>query len=253
MKHIITYLLAVTIMLIFISCSDNTVNNPGTPSSSYPNINLKVNSVYKFTNDSVFVSGPNQRTSIVTTDSIMAKGSFFGQTDAFMIRVVSVDTAAQPPTIKNIDTVIVKYDLAEGKFFQYGVVRLIDSTQNPQWDTVADFTKPIGTVWNIATINNVMGYSGTKADIQAKVLKDTSFNATGSGNQLINAYKIEIKAIVTFSIITITTIYLDYYLGYTPSGSSNPSGIVRINLKPFTFYNLSFPGFDQILQTWRIP
>jgi hypothetical protein len=251
MKHIITYLLAVTITLIFISCSDNTVNNPGSPSSTYPKINIKVGSSYRFTNDSLITDSTRKRTSKITTDTVISKGTFFSQADAFMIGATTKDTVTN--TILNVETFYVKFDTTAGKYYQYGAVRLLDSTQTATWDPVADFSVPTGTEWAIATINNVLGYSGTSAVIKSKVAKDTSFTCTGSGGTIINAYRIEMTAAVSFGGFPVGKIILEYYIGYTPSGSSNPSGTVRLKLRPINLSIVSFPGFDQILQTWQIP
>ena len=60
-------------------------------------------------------------------------------------------------------------------------------------------------------------------------------------------------AAVSLSGFPVGNIILEYYIGYTPAGSSNPSGTVRLKLRPINISFLSYPGFDQILQSWRIP
>jgi hypothetical protein len=252
MKNLITYFLAVLISILIFSCSDSTTN-PGNPpvSGTYPNINIKVGSAYHFTNDSLTTDSTSVHTSIITVDTVLAKGNFFLQDSAYMIGSTTKDTITN--TTLNVQAFYIKYDASAGKFYQYGAVKLIDSTQTANWDKVADFSVAAGTEWQIAHITTVLGIPGTSADIKSKVAKDTTFESSGAGHTLINAYRIEMTAYISLGPLPIGNIVLEYYIGYTPSGSSNPSGVVRLRLRHINFQNLSYPGFDQKLQTWRIP
>lgn len=252
MKNLITYFFAILLSALIFSCSDSTTN-PGNPpgSGTYPNINIKVGSAYHFTNDSLTTDSTSVHTSIRTVDTVVAKGTFFSQDSVYMIGATTKDTITN--TTLNVETFYVKYDAAAGKFYQYGAVKLIDTTQAANWDLVADFSAAAGTEWPIAHIVNVLGFTGTSADIKSKVAKDTTFQCSGAGGTIIKAYRVEMTAYCFFGAFPVGNIVLEYYIGYTPSGSSNPSGVVRLRLRHINLSLLTYPGFDQKLQTWRIP
>jgi hypothetical protein len=168
-----------------------------------------------------------------------------------MIGATTKDTITN--TTLSVETFYVKYDASAGKFYQYGAVKLIDSTQTANWDLVADFSIPTGTEWQMASITNVFGIPSTSAIIKSKVAKDTSFACSGAGAAEIKAYRVEMTASVAVSGFPVGNIVLEYYIGYTPTGSSNPSGVVRLRLRHVNLSLISYPGFDQKLQTWRIP
>ncbi len=239
----------------FWGCGDDTTpTTPGTGGTG-PTLNMKVGSIYSFTNDSLDTNGTIRRTQIKTTMVYAEQSTFFGQSNAFKIRTTSIDTFPAPPTIIDVDSFYVRYD--GGKFYQYGMVKLIDSNQTPTWDLVADFTVATGTEWNVTTINTTINGVGVTANIKGKVAEQTSFTTTSNPSANINAYRVEINASLTAFSLPLGNIILDYYIGYADP-STNPSGLVRLKLRPIKltlsgtpFYGAA--GLDQVLQTYFIP
>ncbi|MBZ0203468.1 MAG: hypothetical protein IT281_08930 [Ignavibacteria bacterium] len=240
--------------VIYIGCGEDSTG-PGTTTGTPPTINMKVNSFYAFTNDSLDTNGTTVRpTKIKTYQTYLAQGTFFGQSNAFMIRSESKDTSLPPPNTISIDTFYVRYD--GGKFYQYGMLRLIDSTQSPTWDMVADFNKAIGVQWDIATINTNVGGFAVTSVVKGKIAEKSSFTTNVLGNS-INCYRIEIEAQVSTLGTSAGSIFVDYYIGYSDP-ATNPSGMVRIKLRPIklsafgaTFYRAA--GLDTKIQYYVIP
>ncbi|MBN8585957.1 MAG: hypothetical protein J0M37_12780 [Ignavibacteria bacterium] len=235
-------------------CGDDSTTGGNNTGGSVPTINMKVGSAYSFTNDSLDTNGTVRRTQIKTTMVYAEQNTFFGQSNAFKIRTTSIDTFPTP-TIIDVDSFYVRYD--GGKFYQYGMVKLIDSTQSPNWDLVADFNVATGTEWNVTTINTTINGIGVTANIKGKVAGQTSFNTTSNPSTSINAYKVEITAYLTALSLPIGNIVLEYYIGYADP-ASNPSGLVRLKLNPIKlslsgtpFYGAA--GVDQVMQTYFIP
>jgi hypothetical protein len=251
-REVLIILLAVIITgIAFWNCSENPTNPSSQCGSSLrPNINIKVGAVYRYTNDSLSASDSN-RTRIITTNSALSKGTFYGQNNAVQVYSVSRDTVNNQPVYQ--DTIYVKYDSSGGIFYQYGLVRMLDTTQAATWDKVADFCVPMGTQYQIASFDT---YFGTllHVDLKGKVAAETSIQTTGSPPQSILCYRIEMTAVVTASGLPVTTIYVYYYLGYSPASSpGNPSGMVKLRMEPFSVYGNPRSGFDQILQRFAIP
>jgi hypothetical protein len=258
LKYTLSALIIIVLSSLFtIGCGDDgettTPNNPG--GGTPPNLNMKVNSFYAFTNDSLDTNGTTIRnTRLRTTHSYAAQGTFFGQSNAFQIIAETKDTTTNPHTLVSKDTIYVRYD--GGKFYQYGMVQFIDPSQSPTWDLVADFTLATGTQWNIATINTVISGFSVQTVIKGKVAENTPFTTNNTGLS-INNYRIEITGESTALGFPIGTTYVDYYIGYADP-ATNPSGMVRLKLRPVWLQIngstiLRSAGVDQKISYYVIP
>ncbi len=231
--------------------STTTTTTGGTP----PTLNMKVGSIYVFTNDSLDTNGTTVRpTKLKTYQSYLSQGSFFGQSDAFQIRSETKDTGIPPPNTVSIDTFYVRYDGT--RFYQYGMLRLIDSTHALSWDLVADFSKAVGEQWDVATINSTINGIAVTAVVKGKIAEQTPFTTNTTGIS-INNYRIEIEAAVTSALGSLGSIYVDYYIGYADP-ATNPSGMVRVKLRPIRLSVLGVPvyraaGVDTKIQYFVIP
>jgi len=259
MKNLRISMVALITASIFWSCSEDTTTS-APPADQCgknvrPNIDIKVGQVHRYTNDSLTASGPPSRTRIVTTDSVLRKGTFFGRNNVVQVSSISRDTVNQ--VIYDRDTIYAQYDDGAAVFWQYGLVKLIDSTQTPEWNKVADFSVPFCTPYQIANFNTTIGVITFNVDLKGQVDQETSVQTTGSPGQSILCYRIKMTAAVTIPgppPIPVTNIYIYYYLGYSPvSPSGNPSGMVRLRTEPFSIYSQPYPGFDRTLQRFAIP
>lgn len=251
-----SFLILAAAMVYIYGCGDDAVNNNNNGGTgSTPTINMRVGSIYVFTNDSLDTNGTTVTpTRIKTYQSFLAEGTFFGQPNAFQIRSESRDTVANPQLIISIDTFYVRYDGT--RFYQYGMLRLIDSTQPLSWDLVADFSKAIGVQWDVATINTTIGGIAVTAIVKGKIAEQTPFTTNTTGLS-INNYRIEIEAAVTSPIGSLGSIFVDYYIGYADP-ATNPSGMVRVKLRPIKLTALGVPvyraaGVDTKIQYYVIP
>lgn len=223
-------------------------NTPGTP----PNISMKVGSYYAFTNDSLDTNGTIRHTKIMTFQTFVAQGTYFGQPDAFQIRSETRDTAAN--SLVSLDTFYVRYDGT--RFYQYGMLQLIDPTHAPSWDQVADFSKATNEQWDVATINTTVGGFAVTAVVKGKIAEQTPFVTNNTGLS-INNYRIEIEAAVSNSAGSFGSIFVDYYIGYSDP-ATNPGGMVRVKLRPIKLSLLGIPvysaaGVDSKIETYRLP
>ncbi|MCI0449579.1 MAG: hypothetical protein L0Y79_07315 [Chlorobi bacterium] len=225
---------AVITAVFVIGCSEDTTTNNQGGQGGNPNINMQVGAVYTMNVDSIQTNGNVTGTRLKTTHTYLSQGTFFGQSNVFQIRSVTQDSAGGPTLI---DTFYVRYE--GGKFYQYGIINLLDPNITPTWDLVADYTVAFGTQWTIAA--NVVTQFGT-VNIRAKVAVDTTFHTYGYGNNPVNAYRSEITA----DIANIPFVYVDYFIG-DADPATNPSGLVRLRLRPF----LTFGGVDQKIQRWQ--
>jgi hypothetical protein len=234
---------------IFMSSGCGGDDTPVTPPTTYPTITMKSGSSYMFTNDSLNQSG-TYHTAILTKDDYLAETTIGGKS-CFPVKDVTYDTTLGFPVIIRSDTLYVSYDASAGKFYQYGIVKLIDSTKPPTWDLVADFSVAAGTSWTIATNDSIVinGVHLT-TNVSAKVAETTTFNTTGTPVTTISCYRIEIAAAIFAGPLQAGTVYFDYYIGYA-STATNPSGIVRLKLRPVNLSGLfTAAGFDRVLQTF---
>ncbi|MGH2575059.1 MAG: hypothetical protein ACRDFC_05090 [Ignavibacteria bacterium] len=244
--------------LFYYSCSEDTTTGTSTSTGNlepYPFINLRVGALYNYNNDSLTATD-SIRTDVVTRAAITANIPYFGK-NAFRIIGVSFDTFPPPPQIISIDTVYVSSDSVAKKFYQFGITKILDSAEEGSWDVIADFSVPLGQQYQIAIDTAQIGTFGIIANIKGTVIGSTSVNTTSFPPVAILCYRIEIRVDLTTLIggIPIGTAYVDYYLGYTPQSSpTNPSGLVKLKLRPFTVTGLGpVPGFNQQLQSFIIP
>jgi hypothetical protein len=222
------FLFILTLSLLYTTgCGDDSTTNNNNQGGTPPTLNMKVGSLYGFTNDSLDTNGTTIRpTRLRTIQNYVAQGTFFGQPDAFHIHSETKDTVINI-TVASSDF-YVRYD--GGKFYQYGLKRIIDSTQAPTWDLVADFNVATGTQWDIGTITTVLGGFSVQTVIKGKVAENTPFTTNNTG-QSINNYRIEITGEASTLGFPIGTVYVDYYIGYADP-STNPSGLVRLRFRP---------------------
>jgi hypothetical protein len=243
-----------TAAVMFWGCGEDTPtgnNNGG--GGSPPAINMKVNSFYAFTNDSLDTNGTTVRhTRLMTYQTFLAQGTFFSQPNAFQIRSETRDTVSN--SLVGTDTFYVRYDGT--RFYQYGLLRLIDSTQPPSWDLVADFSKPVGEQWSVATINTTIGGFAVTAVVKGKIADQIAFT-TNNTNITINNYRIEIEAAVSTAAGSLGSIFVDYHIGYSDP-TTNPAGMVRVKLRPVKLALLGIPvyraaGVDSKIEYYVIP
>lgn len=251
--RILTLLLfaAIFAALLLTSCGEDTTTsgNNGTP-STLPNINMKVGSVYTFTVDSIQTNGSITPTRIKTIHTYLSQGTFFDSSNVFQVRVLTEDSVTHIPIAQ--DTFYVRYE--SGKFYQYGVIQMLDPSITATWDLIADFNVSQGTQWTIASNVTIhLGSTTFTANIKSKVAADTSFSTYGWGNVNVHSYRAEVTADIFLGGTPIGTVYVDYFIG-DDNPPSNPPGLVRLRLRPVSFlgfYNAA--GADQKMQHWSIP
>lgn len=252
-KKIFISFILVSAAIFLLSCGDDSGILPVLLG---PDIAIKSNSVYYFTNDTISQSGMSYRTTVITKDSVGASLTFVGKS-AFQIYSTSYDTSFSPPyPVISRDTTYISYTSTEGKYYQYGVKRFFDSTQAADWQVIADFTVPLGTDKQVFTIDRLFGQSTLTAKVFSKVVVDTVINTTGNPSVIVNCYRVALRAdVYAGGTILIGSAYIDYYIGYN-STATNPSGTVRIKFYPVNFpppANFRAPGVDQKLQRFLIP
>ena len=235
-KFLALFLFTVAITAVLaIGCSeDTTTNNQG---GNPPNINMQAGAIDTFSVDSIQTNGNVVGTRFKTIHRYLNPITFQGKSNVFPVRAVTQDSLTSIPLV--IDTFYVCYEA--GKFYQWGIIQLLDPNVTPTWDLIADYTVAFGTQWTIAA--GVVTQFGT-VNIKSKVAVDTTFKTNGWGERDVNAYRSEITA----DIANIPFVYVDYFIG-DADPSTNPSGLVRLRLRPF----LTFAGVDQKVQRWFIP
>mgnify|MGYP001252744314 FL=1 len=256
MKNIrsIFTILVVLIAAFLWGCGDDSTTGGNTPGGTPPNISMKVGSYYAFTIDSLDTntSVPPRHTRLMTFQTFIAQGTYFGQPDAFQIRSETRDTVAN--TLVSLDTFYVRYDGT--RFYQYGLLQLIDPTHAPSWDLVADFSKATNEQWDVATINTTVGGFAVTAVVKGKIAEQTPFVTNNTGLS-INNYRIEIEAAVSNAAGSFGSIFVDYHIGYSDP-ATNPAGMVRVKLRPIKLSLLGIPvysaaGVDSKIETYRLP
>jgi hypothetical protein len=93
--------------------------------------------------------------------------------------------------------------------------------------------------------------------LTGKVADSLTFQSTGTPPQTIQAFRIELHTLLSGNFVTAADIYIDYYIGHSHlSYGTNPSGLVRLKLRPFKIVTsvITYPvaGFDRILQSYTI-
>lgn len=240
---IFSFLILAAVMVYIYGCGGDTINNNNGGSGSLPTLNMRVGALYVFNVDSLPNSGGVTRTRLKSYNTYLAQGTYFGQSNAFQILTETRDTVANISL--GTDTFYVRYD--GGKFYQYGMLRIISPSITAGWDLVADFNVAQGTSFNIASgVPIVIGAITANANITGKIAVDTTFNTSGWGNVGINCYRSEIAAVISVSGLPVGTVYVDYFIG-DADPANNPSGMVRVRLRPFTILTFNQAGLDQTL------
>ncbi len=125
------------------------------------------------------------------------------------------------------------YDANSGYYYQWGVKQLFDPGQAASWDLVADFSKSLGTSVSLFTITNLFNQPILSANVSSTVKYDTTITTASSGIN-VSCYKVAIVADMIASGLSIGNVYMDYFVGYTPSNNaSNPSGRIMLKLYPY--------------------
>ncbi len=241
LKFFSIILLTAAMVYVWGCGDDTTTGTPGT-GGSVPTLNMQAGSLYIFNVDSLPVSGGSPvNTRLKSYNTYLTPVTFQGKSNAFPIVSETRDTIANVSL--GIDTFYVCYE--SGKFYQYGMLQLISPTIPASWDLVADFNVSQGTSFTIASaVPIVLGSITATADISGKIAADTTFNTAGWGNIGINCYRSQISAIISVSGLPLGTVYVDYFIG-DADPSTNPSGMVRVKLNPFTILTFSQSGIDQ--------
>jgi len=241
------FLVAAFAALLFVGCDDSG-NAPTNTTTTKPNIQFKAGSIFYYGTDSISQNGTYHPTKWRTKDSVQSETSYNGKT-CFPINSVTVDTNTVPPIPIQSQVIYVSYDANSGQFFQWGVKKLFDPTQTETWDLVADFSQALGTTVSLFTITNVFGQQNVSANVTSKVSVDTTIATTGTPSVNVKCYMVNVVADVIAFGVSVGKVYLDYYIGYTPSSNtSNPSCRVRVKLHPINLTGFAGgDGIDQIL------
>lgn len=254
--NIIKYFSALIMISAFVmlwGCGDDSTTNPVV--GEKPNIDLKTGSSFTFTFDTLSrVNGTAVRLTQMTSRDSITTSFPVGTNTAYSI-ISRTDSAG----IISWDTALVYYDAGAGKFYQYGISRLINPLATPNWDLVADFSVSNGTSWSVPLNPDSVTINGftVKIVLSAKVVGTTTFQSTGLPTRDVNCYQVEFKADLTYLTLPVGSIYFDYYIGYN-NGTVNTSGIVRLTLRPV---NIGIPpslvisnfGLDKKTATFNIP
>jgi len=241
LKFFSIFLLTAAMVYVW-GCGDDSTTGGNNTGGTAPTLNMTVGAIYAFNVDSLPTSGGLTHTRLKSYNTYLAQGTYFGQSNAFQILTETRDTVANISL--GTDTFYVRYD--GGKFYQYGMLQLISPTIPASWDLVADFNVTQGTSFNIA--NNVAivlgGGINATANINGKIAADTTFNTAGWGNVGINCYRSEIDAEISISGLPIGRVYVDYFIG-DADPTTNPSGMVRVKLRPVNLTVYTSAGVDQ--------
>jgi hypothetical protein len=250
----IPIVISALLVISLVGCDDSG-NAPGKTTGPKPNIQFKAGSVYYYGTDTITQDGISHPTKWRTRDDVLSETSFNGRT-CFPITSVTVDTTLPIPIPITSQTLYVSYDANSGQFFQWGVKKIFDPSQTATWDMVADFSQTLGTSVALFTITNLFGQPLLSANVTSAVMYDTTFTTTGAPGVNVSCYKVAVVADVLASSISIGKVYLDYYVGYTPSSNpNNPSGRIRIKIYPINLAG-GYPagdGLDQKLNRFTIP
>lgn len=242
LKFFSIFLLAAAMVYVWGCGDDSTTGTPGTGGTA-PTLNMQVGALYVFNVDSLPPSGGVTHTRLKSYNTYLAQGTYFGQSNAFQILTETRDTVLNLSL--GTDTFYVRYD--GGKFYQYGMLQIISPSIPASWDLVADFNVSQGTSFTIANgVPIVLGSITANANISGKIAADTTFTTAGWGNVGINCFRSEIAADISVSGLPVGTVYVDYFIG-DADPSTNPSGMVRVKLRPFTILTFTQAGLDQTL------
>lgn len=254
---VITFILSI----FYTGCDDSGLAPTKTVSGFKPTMRIHQGARYIYTNDSLLNNNGSittQRTSITTYDTVRAPLTFYS-VSCFPITSTSIGS-----TPIERDTFYVSYDSTAGKVYQFGIKQFINPLQLPSWDLVADFSIARGSTWSVGDINSSviipgLGNIDFTGPLTGKVADSTIVNTTATPSTAVHCYRIELNASLSGSVAgqTVTaSIIIDYYLGYySDQFPNNPSGIIRITFRPFSFNVLGTPvfyqsGLDRILRNY---
>ena len=249
---IIPMVISAMLAIFIIGCDDSGNAPTETTTGTNPNIEFKTGSVFYYGTDSIQQNGTAMPTAWRTRDEVMAQTTWQGKS-SYPINSVTTDTVLNIPVQSS--TLYVSYDSQSGIFYQWGVKKLFDPNQTETWDKVADFSQPLGTSVSLFTITNLFNNTLLSADVSSTVKYDTTFTTTGAPGVGVSCYKVAIVADVKASTLSVGKVYLDYYIGYTPSSNTaNPSGRIRVKLFPINLSGFfTADGVDQKLNRFTIP
>ena len=250
------FLVIASLIVLYPGCGEDTINNNGGSGSGgwHPNFNFVVGQNIVYTTDSLTPTNIAIRKRMRTTMTIGNLIVVGGQT-CYPFVGSTFDSATNQTTP---EAYYFRYDQSAGKYYQYGIRKLINPTQPDSWDLVGDFDLARGTSYFIGTINYTItiptiGTITFNGPLNGKIADSTTITSTGNPPQIINCYRIEMTASISGSSPagTVTTnIVLDYYLGNV-STTSTSNAIVEIKLRPFSFTVAGIPniapqpGFDR--------
>lgn len=235
-------IILLTAAMVYVwGCGDDTTTGNNNGGGTVPTLNMQVGSIYSFSVDSLPTSGGVTHTRLQSYNTYLSVGTFNGKDNAYAILTETKDTLLNISL--GTDTFYVCYE--GGKFYQYGMLQLISPSIPASWDLVADFNVSQGTSFNIASNVPITLVPGAVANISGKIATDTTFNTAGWGNIGINCYRSEIVADISISSLSIGKVYVDYYIG-DADPTTNPSGMVRVKLRPVSLTVYQAAGIDQI-------
>jgi hypothetical protein len=259
MKYIVlAVFIAVFTSLLSIGCGDDPVtnnNNGGGGGGYHPTINFLVGQTMIYSNDSILPAGGHVWTGVRSTDLVQAQTTVDGKL-CYPVFSTNFDSSNSQTTNT---TYFVAYTQSEGIFYQYGLSTIINPSQTPTWDPVGNFDAARGSTYNVSTVNYTANITGLgtvtfTGPLTGKVADSTTITTTGPIPRVVPCYKIELNAQVSGTVSgqpVSANINVDYYIGY-----GSPTGIVQINLKPFSFTVSGIPniapqpGYDHKLYNY---
>lgn len=250
--------IVVSCAFISVGCGDDSTTTPNPPGSGggyHPAINFTVGQSFVYSNDSILPAGGHVWTGVRSTDLVQAQTTVEGKL-CYPVFSTNFDSSNSQTTNA---TYFLSYTQSEGIFYQYGLSTLINPSQAPTWDPVGNFDAARGSSYNVSTVNYTTTITGIgtvtfTGPLTGKVADSTTITTTGPVPKVVPCYKIELTATVSGAIpggTASAVINVDYYIGY-----GSPTGIVEINLKPFSFTVAGIPnvapqpGYDHKLYSY---
>jgi len=239
----ILFLLTGFLAVFYPGCGeDDIINNNGTDGGGWhPNLTFLVGQNIVYTNDSITPSGTYIRKRRGTQMTINAQTTIGGE-----LCYPFIGNTHDTVTNQNIpEAYFLRYDQGEGKYYQYGIRKLINPGQPDSWDLVGNFDLARGTSYLVGNINYTITIPGIgtvtfDGPLNGRIADSTTITSTGTPPQVISCYRIEMTASISGTSpigVVSANIIMDYYLGY-----STPTGIVEIKIRPFSFTVGGIPG-----------
>src|SRR5437899_735577 len=147
MKSLRYFISILTLSVVFafvliIGCGTDDSSTNTTTGGWPPNITIVAGTKFVYTTDTILPPPPGTpvRQHKNSTDVVQAQTTIGGQ-----LCFPFLGTTYDSITMQTIpDLYYVRYDPA-GKYYQYGIRKLIDTTQPATWDLIGDFTVTRGT------------------------------------------------------------------------------------------------------------